>query len=604
MAAFFAVPAAPAIGARPPAVGLHQRLTERRQIEQAYVGHPRSNASLRTHDASMQPEHEEHQADCPDSLQIQEGVFTKISWLPPAVHWPPLTPSQNAPGFWQADGTFNCDWGALKSGEAFCSSVKGACAYCLSRALGGPSKLTAALLERLRSSAKAAIEDEMAHLISSVKNCASASKSTESNRQPEAAAEATQQLMKHPALQAVAFLSVHERRLAVFEIWLDRWQVLSGSFRCTCGSAEAADEGLMKVASENACSETNAAGRDAGTKAALEALRIQVAQLREKARAARQEEEFAVLEARNLTMSLVEKQQQLLLATERVKALEQVRADPAVVLMQRAQQQASSPQDDSAASQPFRFIAEKCEKLANLGRLMQQQQVAQRLKDTLLRLSWEAVQAGGNAGEAAAAGMTAVPLLGDLQELQTPHASLHSPRSQRARISSFCTSRFVQAGHAAAATAEQPASSAAAATAEDAGCGGELKDSQREQRSCVFANSGHVGSPPLRSLCHKAGSELVAQPLRPADVMPSPARSVGHAMRVGAETCTSKQSGAVDDLQAISTRRYAPSLRAVNTELDMDREGGEPLEGIQSRENPAHDAIWVDSFLGRMPEIL
>ena len=28
----------------------------------------------------------------------------------------------------------------------------------------------------------------------------------------------TQQLLKHPALQAVAFLSVHERRLAVFEV--------------------------------------------------------------------------------------------------------------------------------------------------------------------------------------------------------------------------------------------------------------------------------------------------------------------------------------------------------------------------------------------------
>ncbi|KAL8455783.1 hypothetical protein Emag_000357 [Eimeria magna] len=591
MATSFAAPAAPAIGARSPAVRLDGRLNERRQFEQAYVDHPRSHASIRT---PVQPEQEGHRADCLDSSPLQGGVFTKTSWLPPAIHLPPLTPSQNASGFWQSDGTFNCDWGALKSGEAFCSSVKGACAYCLSRALGGPSKLTAALLERLRSSAKAAIEDEVAHLVSSVKNCATAFKGAGSDRQPEAGAEATQQLMKHPALQAVAFLSVHERRLAVFEvccsgdcgcswaagvlardviragvwrgsdvslqIWLDRWQVLSGGFQCTCGSAEAADE---------------AAGRDASAKASLEALRDQVAQLREEARAARQEEEFAVLEARNLSMSLVEKQQQLLLATERVKALERVRADPAVALMQRAQQQPQSARDDGAASQPFRFIAEKCSKLANLGRLMQQQQVVQPLKNTMLRLSWEAAQAGGDAGEAVPAERTAVPLLGGLQELQTPHASLHSPRSQRARLSSSRASPIVQASHFAAAKGK-------------AGRGGELEDLQREQLSCVIADSGHLGSAPLRSLSHKARGELVPHTLRSADVMPSPARPVGHSMPAGAEASTSKQSGAADDPQAISTRRQVSSLRVVNNDLDMDREAGEPPEGGQSIENPVH----------------
>ncbi|KAL8449820.1 hypothetical protein Emed_002783 [Eimeria media] len=571
MAAFFAAPAASAIGAHPSAVGVDQRLNERRHFQQTYVDNPQSH--------SVQPEQEWHQSNCSDSSSLQEGVFTKTSWLPPAAHWPSLTPSQNASGFWQADGTFNCDWGALKSGEAFCSSVKGACAYCLSRALGGPSKLTAALLERLRSSAKAAIEDEIAHLVSSVKNCAAASKGSGSDRQSEAAAEATQQLMKHPALQAVAFLSVHERRLAVFEIWLDRWQVLSGGFQCTCGSAEAADEGLIKVASESACSETKAAGRDASTRAALEALRTQVAQLREEARAARQEEEFAVLEARNLSMSLVEKQQQLLLATERVKALERVKADPAVALMQRAKQQASSAQSDSAASQPFRFIAEKCNKLANLGRLMQQQQAVQPLRNTMLRLSWEAAQAGGNAGEAVAAEKTAAPILGGLQELQTPHASLHSPRSQRARISSSCASPIVQV----------QASHSAAAKGDAAGRGGALQDLEGEQLNCVFADSGNIGSTPLRSLSRNARGEVVAHTLRPADAMPSPTRPVGQSLPVGAEANSSKESGVVNDAQVISVRRQAPALRAVNNnDLDMDREAGERPEGSQSKDNSVH----------------
>ncbi|KAL8431147.1 hypothetical protein ACSSS7_005465 [Eimeria intestinalis] len=571
MAAFFVAPAARAIGARPPAVGLDQRLTERRQFEQAYVEHPRSHAFVRAHDASVQPEQERQRADCLDPPPVQKGISTKVSWLPPVVHWPPLTPSHNVSGFWQPDGTFNCDWGALKSGEAFCSSVRGACTYCLSRALGGPSKLTAALLEKLRSSAKAAIEDEVAHLISSVKNCTTAPDGVESSRQSEAEAEATQQLMKHPALQAVAFLSVHERRLAVFEIWLDRWQVLSGGFQCTCGSAEAADEGVINVTLENARNDTQ--GWDVGTKAAVESLRTQLAQLREEARAARQEEEFAVLEARNLSMSLVEKQQQLLLATERVKALEQVRADPALALMQRAQQQASSLQETSGASQPFRFIAEKCNKLANLGRLIREQQVTQPLKDTSLRLSWEAAQAGGTAAEAMAGERTVVPLFGGLQELQTPHASLHSPPSQRARISSFCTSPVVQVGHAAAARV-------------DAGRGGELNDLHREQRSCVFPDSKDVGSPPLRSLGHKARGELVAQTLRPADVMPSPARSGGRDMPVAAEASSSEQSGAADDPRAMSAHRQGPPLPAVNTEVDMDREVEEPVEGSQSKENP------------------
>lgn len=155
-------------------------------------------------------------------------------------------------------------------------------------------------------------------------------------------------------------------------------------------------------------------GRNASTEAAIEGLRAQVARLREEARNTHQEEELTVSEARSvsddglalaceilkmccrisvaatavnaassrgahrpasamlfaqLSMNLVAKQQQLLLETERVKALEKTRADPTVSLMQSVQQQLTSPAADSIIAphkEPLCFIAEKCNKLVRL----------------------------------------------------------------------------------------------------------------------------------------------------------------------------------------------------------------------------------------------
>lgn len=164
--------------------------------------------------------------ECVDPSRISAAVLPLT--LPIAVPEPPLLPSHVVSSFWQADGSFQCNWRALKTGTAFCSSVQAACTFCLTRALGGPSALMASLLEKLRTAAKVAIEDEVGRLIQSVKNAAIKA----AGEDVCSVETAKQELMKHPALQAVAFLSVHERRLAVFEVSHSfysgkrRWQML------------------------------------------------------------------------------------------------------------------------------------------------------------------------------------------------------------------------------------------------------------------------------------------------------------------------------------------------------------------------------------------
>ncbi|KAL8440010.1 hypothetical protein Efla_004926 [Eimeria flavescens] len=523
----------------------------------------------------------DQRADSADSTPAPPPS-SRLSWLPRAVQGPPLVASQSSSSFWQDDGTFQCDWGALKSGEAFCSSVKAACAYCLSRALGGPSKLRAALLERLRLGAKAAIEEEVAHLIQSVNHTAAASAGNSGGGQPEAAAGATQQLMQHPALQAVAFLSVHERRLAIFEIWLDRWQVLSGGYQCTCGSTEAADEGLMRISSENATKRASELGKETHTEVTIEALRSQVAQLREQARNAQQEEEIAVAEARNLSTNLVKKQQQLLLATERVKALEMVRADPVVALMRRAQQQqaSSSSGDGHVASQleRFRFIAEKCSRLANLGRLMQQDQVAQPLQNVLeiQRASWELLQGDGKPGEKADGRReTGLSLWGNLNELQTPHASLHSPRSQRARMSSYDASSL------------KPHERARGfkASGGNGGITGAGAESLGEQRNTTVAEGIRKGFALVGSV---GRNEREDEARSSNDFGRSTARSVAaHNCRSLAEAESSKRRRAANEAE-VSGWRSARPLLVGNADLDLDGDAIEHLTNNQAREDPSH----------------
>lgn len=162
-------------------------------------------------------------------------LFVGLLSLPKGVRWPPAVPRQDAPSshFWQSDGSFSCDWAALKAGEAFCASVNATCAFCLSRALGGPSAMISALLSKLRAGAKTAVEEEISHLIQAVKTSAAnaaAESGPDCSNQQQNSEDVTQQLLKHPALQAVAFMSVHERRMAVFE-------VSSFPAQCLCSSA-------------------------------------------------------------------------------------------------------------------------------------------------------------------------------------------------------------------------------------------------------------------------------------------------------------------------------------------------------------------------------
>lgn len=199
-------------------LGLSGSLHSRQQPEQILVQPPApTEANRRASEAYRGSEHSGHQSDSANGSETL-NCCAELSLLPRPVKGPVVVPSQSTLNFWQADGSFKCDWGALKTGEAFCSSVKAACAFCLLRALGGPSQLASVLLEKLRAGAKVAIEDEVARLVQSVKSYVAASSEQGNRMEPEAATEATQQLMKHPALQAVAFLSVHERRLAVFEV--------------------------------------------------------------------------------------------------------------------------------------------------------------------------------------------------------------------------------------------------------------------------------------------------------------------------------------------------------------------------------------------------
>lgn len=88
---------------------------------------------------------------------------------------------------------------------------------------------------------------------------------------------------------------------------------------------------------------------------------------------------------------------------------------------------------------PFLFFALRVQ--AHLTQLIQQQYPQPQIG--LVRPSWEAGQLVGTAGDTLHAPADS-GLLGALRELQTPHASMHSPHSLRARGSSHGASPVVQ----------------------------------------------------------------------------------------------------------------------------------------------------------------
>lgn len=503
------------------------------------------------------------------------------------VRWPPLLPQQNESKspFWQPDGSFSCDWAALRAGEAFCSAVNACCVSCLSRTLGGPSEMTSALLEKLRAGAKTAIKEEVDHLIQTVKASAASGAPApvqDGSGPSEASEDLTQQLLKHPALQAVAFLSVHERRLAVFEMWLDRWQVLSRGYQCTCGSAEATSAGLKQIASGAASSSE--------TKTAVEELRAQIVQLREEARRAHREEETVVAEARTLSVELMKKQRQLLLATERVKALEKVRQDPAFGIAERAQQQlppASSNANISSYKESLSFIANKCNKLANLTQLIQQQ-FPQPQRASVQRPSWEACGLAATAGDAHGTPADS-SLLGALRELQTPHASMHSPHSLRARGSSHAASPLVQTKNLSRETRfRQPPIS-------------EDDARPRGQQKTAHVDGRGTGSPIHPGNMRGTGG---VPPSSVRGVIPPASLTSPESHQRNStpeEPGSNKRTREPEEtLRGRWRQALPPAIR--HAELDMDAEAAwQPVEPT-TRGDPMQEAVWVDSFLRRRPE--
>ncbi|CDJ28366.1 uncharacterized protein EMH_0014800 [Eimeria mitis] len=591
------------------------------------------------------------------------------------VRWPPLFPQQNESksSFWQEDGSFSCDWGALRAGEAFCSSVNACCVSCLSRALGGPSELTSALLEKLRTGAKTAIQEEVSHLIQTVKASAAAGadlRGQDGSGVSDASEDLTQQLLKHPALQAVAFLSVHERRLAVFEVrsaprpcqlrscknvlglvlrfawvapvlaisylfgcglarsqmWLDRWQVLSRSYQCTCGSAQATSAGLNRIASGSASangellldSESRACTQYVFcSKLILWYLAVQeslnccavivwlphgrkklrrIQQLKisgfkllnyVKRQSERTRKKSPLSKKPELSVELMKKQQQLLLATERVKALEKVRQDPTFGIVERAQQQppASSDAKSSNYKESLSFIADKCTKLANLTQLIQQQ-FPQSQTTGLLRPSWEPGQAVAAAGEAPDTPADG-GLLGALRELQTPHVSMHSPHSLRARRSSYVASPVEQTKNPGAAPRfRQPPTGE-----EDARPRGQKRapaDGWRTHSPLRPGNLRAVGEPQVSSV------RAVIPPMTSPDNR--------HRNNATMEPGSNKRTRDPEEATLRDGWRRALNPAVRHAELDIDAEvAWQPVDPT-AREDPMQEAVWVDSFLRRRPE--
>ncbi|CDI87083.1 hypothetical protein, conserved [Eimeria praecox] len=421
--------------------------------------------------------------------------------------------------------------------------------------------MTSALLEKLRAGAKTAIKEEVDHLIQTVKASAASGAPApvqDGSGPSEASEDLTQQLLKHPALQAVAFLSVHERRLAVFEV------LCRG-----CGYR-------MR--------------KQAETKTAVEELRAQIVQLREEARRAHREEETVVAEARTLSVELMKKQRQLLLATERVKALEKVRQDPAFGIAERAQQQlppASSNANISSYKESLSFIANKCNKLANLTQLIQQQ-FPQPQRASVQRPSWEACGLAATAGDAHGTPADS-SLLGALRELQTPHASMHSPHSLRARGSSHAASPLVQTKNLSRETRfRQPPIS-------------EDDARPRGQQKTAHVDGRGTGSPIHPGNMRGTGG---VPPSSVRGVIPPASLTSPESHQRNStpeEPGSNKRTREPEEtLRGRWRQALPPAIR--HAELDMDAEAAwQPVEPT-TRGDPMQEAVWVDSFLRRRPE--
>lgn len=295
-----------------------------------------------------------------------------------------------------------------------------------------------------------------------------------------------------------------------------------------------------------------------------------------------------------LSIELVKKQQQLLLATERVKALETVRRDPTFRIMESAQRQPPSASPDSLLStgkECLSFIADKCNKLvstlgssvllpcsawryliedrqlhrygfcsfgvcalrlqASLAQLMQQQP-NQPQTEGQLQLSREAAQAVTVAGDADDAEEDTW-LFRTLRGLQTPHASMHSPQSQRARASSLASVTHAKDG-ANGRVVERPVCELSGC---DAGVG-KLRQLPADDRMvCARLNRA-------------AGSEASASP---ASRLASPASPDSrHSIKAPPEPGSNKRARRPDKLALRSRRKpgLLPSMRHAELDIGTD----------------------------------
>lgn len=206
---------------------------------------------------------------------------------------------------------------------------------------------------------------------------------------------------------------------------------------------------------------------------------------------------------------------------------------------------------------------------AHLASVMQQQHIPQSCKVSLMRPSCRVPRYTTDVLENGAE-EDGLALVGGLRGLQTPHASLHSHRSQRARISSCLTSPI------------SPAVQSPPRTKETA-VNGPTNIVQREGPPCALG-SGNADSSPHRATDLDARGEA-AEILRRAGQNTSPTRSLAHNLRAASETEGSKRRCDTGRLQA--SRQKHTTFQVVFSNLDIDEEVGGELWGGESRKHPA-----------------
>lgn len=171
---------------------------------------------------------------------------------------------------------------------------------------------------------------------------------------------------------------------------------------------------------------------------------------------------------------------------------------------------------------------------------------------------WEVYQARANVQEGGPSDEGGVGFFGDLRGLQTPHASLHSPRSQRARISSHLASPVAPPKQLALTRARE-----------------DTLDEFQEQVNAI--TDGALGSSLIRATGPKRTGEP-ADTARWVDRAASPTQSASQDVGAVVEAESSKRRRAVEELETARQRRAHPLA-----DIDLDGDAAALACGRGSR---------------------